>query len=389
MIAMVNRARMLVLLMTAASTAAMTGLPARAFAQAEAGVPAHLVNARIVTRSAAAGLESAFHSIESAEAGPAWIAYAIPTVPGRHEMCCGSYRDDDVSCCRRCRLEGESHNGFTMDNGEGVREGVKLEEPQQALVLYRVEGKKVGKIRVFSSDCELDAGGRTVYWLADVKPEESVRLLVSLVPAQKGENEDDGSDGRRLADSTMMAIAVHADPAADVALGQFVAAGQPEWRREKAAFWLGAERGQPGFEVLDRLVRHDPSDQFREKAVFAIFVSHEPKATDTLIEVARNDSSPHVRGQALFWLAQKAGRKTEEGKAASAIRQAIDNDPETEVKKKAVFALSQLPKDQGVPLLIQVARTNRNPAVRKQAMFWLGQSGDSRALAFFEDVLSH
>jgi hypothetical protein len=27
--------------------------------------------------------------------------------------------------------------------------------------------------------------------------------------------------------------------------------------------------------------------------------------------------------------------------------------------------------------------------VRKQAMFWLGQTGDPRALAFFEDVLTH
>jgi hypothetical protein len=40
-----------------------------------------------------------------------------------------------------------------------------------------------------------------------------------------------------------------------------------------------------------------------------------------------------------------------------------------------------------VPRLIDVARTNRNPEVRKQAMFWLGQSQDPRALAFFEEVL--
>ena len=67
---------------------------------------------------------------------------------------------------------------------------------------------------------------------------------------------------------------------------------------------------------------------------------------------------------------------------------AIQNDPDTEVKKKAVFALSQLPKDDGVPKLIEVARTQRNPEVRKQAFFWLGQSGDPRALAFIEQVLT-
>jgi hypothetical protein len=48
------------------------------------------------------------------------------------------------------------------------------------------------------------------------------------------------------------------------------------------------------------------------------------------------------------------------------------NDPDTEVKEKAVFALQQLPDGEGVPMLIQYARTNRNPAVRKQAFFWLG-----------------
>jgi hypothetical protein len=53
-----------------------------------------------------------------------------------------------------------------------------------------------------------------------------------------------------------------------------------------------------------------------------------------------------------------------------------------------VFALSQLPRDRGVPLLIDVARSaHRHPAVRRAAMFWLGQSGDPRAIEFFEEVL--
>jgi hypothetical protein len=52
-----------------------------------------------------------------------------------------------------------------------------------------------------------------------------------------------------------------------------------------------------------------------------------------------------------------------------------------------VFSLSQLPKDEGVPLLINVARTNKNPEVRKQAMFWLGQSRDPRAIEFFAEIL--
>jgi HEAT repeat protein len=77
-----------------------------------------------------------------------------------------------------------------------------------------------------------------------------------------------------------------------------------------------------------------------------------------------------------------------EDPAGPAIEDAIRDDPETDVKRKAVFALTQMPKDEGVPLLIEVARTNRNPAVRKQAIFWLGQSKDPRALDFIEKILT-
>ncbi len=69
------------------------------------------------------------------------------------------------------------------------------------------------------------------------------------------------------------------------------------------------------------------------------------------------------------------------------IRAATD-DPDAEVKKKAVFALSQIPGGEGVPDLIRVAQENKSREVRKQAMFWLGQSKDPRALAFFEKILA-
>jgi hypothetical protein len=115
----------------------------------------------------------------------------------------------------------------------------------------------------------------------------------------------------------------------------------------------------------------------------AIAMHADPAASAALITMAKNDPSTHVRGQALFWLAHRAGRKETE-----AISDALANDPATEVKKKAVFALQQLPKNEGVPLLIEVAKTNKNPEVRKQAMFWLGQSKDPRAVTFFEEILT-
>jgi len=178
-------------------------------------------------------------------------------------------------------------------------------------VMFRVVDRQVERIRTFSEDCELDAGGRQVHWLQDVRPSESVALLNSLIGTE-------GDRKNRITNGALSAISMHADPA----------------------------------------------------------------AAPALVTLAREHASPAVRGEAIFWVAQLASQK-----AVGTITAAIENDPDTDVKKRAVFALSQLPKSEGVPLLINVARKNTNPAVRKQAMFWLGQSKDPRAMEFFAEIL--
>jgi hypothetical protein len=337
-----------------------------------------LTNAKQETRSAAAGLEKEFRAIVAAQNSPAWIAYGVPMIPGERWMCCGNFNDGYVrgGCCN---LEGRE-TGVNISDSDRAGSGgtVKLEGPQVLFVLFRVEQKQVQKIRTYSEDCQLDAGGLPFIWLSDVRPAESVALLTSFV---KGADVESGSE-KRIGNGALTAIVFQSDPAADRALESFIAADQPESLRRQTAFWLGSARGKPGFEILKRMARQDPSDRVRDQVTFALSQSKEPGAVDEMIRMAREDSSTHVRSQALFWLGQKAGKK-----AVGAISDAIENDPNTEIKKKAVFALSQLPREEGVPMLIQVAKTNKNAEVRKQAMFWLGQSKDPRALDFFEEVL--
>jgi len=331
----------------------------------------HVQNARLETRAAAGGLDATLRSILNAQTSPAWVGYAVPIIPGDRQMCCWN---DSV---RGCFLEPSSNDRRVVVSNNQT---VKLEGPTQLVVLYRVENRQVGKVRSFSPECELDAGGLPFIWLTGVSAAESVKLLEGIAKDIPGSA---ARDQIRRAESAESAIALHADPAADQALEDLLAPNQPEQVRRQAVFWLGNARGRRGFEIVSRIVREDPSDKLREHAVFALTESKDPQALTVVAGVAHNDKSPRVRGQALFWLAQRAGQKV----AESAINDAIANDPETEVKKKAVFALTQMPAGQGVPLLIQVARTNRNPEVRKQAMFWLGQSKDERALAFIEEVL--
>jgi hypothetical protein len=369
--------------MTRAAFVLMSLLAAPAAAQVR------IDNATVTRHSAAAGLERTFRPLVKNAADPYWIAYAVPVVDGDRVMCCWTsssgttwidggvaFRSSGDTCCGACNIEPGRNDGISISTGDRAARTVQLESSRFS-VFYRVVAGAVERVRIFSEECALNAGGRAVQWMDDVKPSESVALLLSLV----GPSEPVGRSDRVI-DGSITAIALHDEPSADAALEALVARDRSDRIRKKAAFWMGQARGRRGFDTLRRLVADDPSTAFRKSAVFALSQSREAEAVPALVQLAKRDASPEIRGEALFWLAQKAGRK-----AAEAITEAIENDPETEVKKRAVFALSQLPKDEGVPLLISIARNNRNPVVRKQAIFWLGQSRDARALAFFEEVL--
>jgi hypothetical protein len=339
--------------------------------------PANIINAKLETRAITGTLAETFRALQAQADKPEWVGYSVPEISGDRTMCCGNFNDGDYRC-GTCRLERE-HDDTAISKSDNTNTTVQLEGSRQLLVLLRLEGRQVSKIRMTSESCTLDAGGLPLVWLTGVKPAESVAFLSDFVQHASFEGHGDHEIGQ----GALSAIAMHDDASADRAFAAFVAPGQPESLRKHASFWLGAARGKAGFALLQKMAHSDPSAEVRSQVTFALSVSQEPEALPEMIRMAKEDESTHVRGQALFWLAHKAGEK-----AVSAIQGAIENDPDTEVKKKAVFALSQLPKDEGVPKLIEVAKNNRNREVRKQAMFWLGQSNDPRALAFFEQVLA-
>jgi hypothetical protein len=338
--------------------------------------PPGLRNAKVVTRAVLPGALAADVKDLVASPGPRWIGYSQPIVAGNHRMCCFS----SVSgfgkgrfCCGGCALERDS--SFTIgDDGDRHAE---LEGSGGLVVLLRAERGRIGRVRTLDDECGIDAGGLPFVWLTDVRPEESIALLGSIVRQMDDDGHEDAFG------SALAAVALTAHPSADALLESLLARGQPPELRRQAAFWTGNSRGARGFEILRRVIPNDPDDDFRRHGTFALSQSSAPAAIDLVISMAKTDSDPEVRGQALFWLAQRAGDR-----AAQAIDNAIRDDPDEEVKKKAVFALSQLPRGEAVAELIRVARTNRNAEVRKQAIFWLGQTKDPRALAFIEEILT-
>jgi hypothetical protein len=154
------------------------------------------------------------------------------------------------------------------------------------------------------------------------------------------------------------------------------------WRPGSSGHDLGTVRPQDAAAYLLSLAEHggDVSGDVILPAGLADSVTIWP----ALLRLARMRSLPqYTRRTAIFWLGQAAGAA-----AAPALDSiASDSSGDREVRKEAVFALSQRSSNEGVPALLRIARNNPDPQLRKSALFWLSQSDDPRALDLFEEIL--
>src|SRR5438270_2942721 len=184
----------------------------------------HINNAKLETVPATGTLSQQIDAFAARQNGTAWIGYMVPAVASNRTICCFDGGWQERGCCGTCRLESE-HNNYS-----GSRDDCGDVEQKAVAVLYRVEDKKIGSIRLFSENCSIDAGGLPVAVITGVDAGQSVEYLSRFVT-----KDDDSHLGKRAID----AIAEHADASADAALDRFVAAGYPEKIREHSAFWLG------------------------------------------------------------------------------------------------------------------------------------------------------
>ncbi len=317
-----------------------------------------------------------------------WVAYQFTPRPG---VCIESDWSDEGGRSRTINATRQSNGQYETRN-VGV------------FARYDASGETVLRLDVHNLDRKF-ATEYPVYWLGQVENGASLDFLENLTGNQPS---------HKVGDGAVLAISLHDHSRVPGILKSLAGPGKDRKIRMSAVFWLGQIEGEQAF--LADLVRNENEEtELRKQAAFSLGVSKNPGVVATLeqlyqsvqprevrkqiifavsvnedadaaarflIQMATTEKDVDVRKQAIFWLGQKAGKKS-----LDALADTIDNDPETEIQKQAVFAVSQRPKDEAVPILIKVARTHPKVAVRKQAYFWLGQTGDPRAVEFFREEL--
>src|SRR5262245_35582107 len=118
-----------------------------------------------------------------------------------------------------------------------------------------------------------------------------------------------------------------------------------------------------------------------EAIAAAAFADGVELSNELRTHVRDSNASLSARRQALFWFGQSD--------ASTKELVALDSDlqPSSSLREQYTFVLSQRrDDDEAIDKLIDVARTDRDFQIRKQAMFWLGQSREPKAVKFLRDL---
>ena len=145
-----------------------------------------------------------------------------------------------------------------------------------------------------------------------------------------------------------------------------------------------SERGEAAVDDLIKLFDSEQTAEVKRSVLQTLSEIKSTRVEDKLFEVARSSNMTDVQRQAIRLLGERATKRSFEFLSATAQ----STDGNAEVQMQAVRAIGERRADEAVPLLIKIARSHPNQAVRKQAIRSLGESGDPRAVEFFREVLT-
>lgn len=350
-------------------------------AAAQQGAPPPIQNGRVETRQAST-IDREIAALSSmAVAEPLWTGWRVPIADGQRGGCC-TY-SDDANVVRGCFVENTTLS--EMRDRPAVAAAANAPVPLDAgtglIILARVTGGGLERLRTLGDDCPLDAGGHVVYWLQGITAAESLKYLDSVIQRTPNLTGTAGQ-AQRLRDAALSAAAFHRDAGADALLDRLAGADTDSSTRRLARSLLGSRRGAHGFAALRQLLEQERLPEIRRQLITAIGQSSQPATAEVLAGVARRDWDAKVRAEAAYWLPQRGGAPV-----IADLVALINADDSDAVKQRAVQGLGRLSTTETTSALIQLATSSPSAVVKKEAVSALGRSKDPKAVAFLEDII--
>lgn len=223
------------------------------------------------------------------------------------------------------------------------------------------------------TDPDPEVRQQAVFWLSQVGTDRAVSALDSILRFSKDPD---------IQDKAVFALSQHSSPRAQQALRTYAERAEvPEPAREKALFWLGQTGTPENAAFLRSLYGRLKSDELKKKIVFSLSQMGGPENGKWLLTLARDNSQGiEMRKQALFWAGQS-------GVSIAELTSLYASVADQAMREQLIFVYSQRDEPAAVDKLIDIAKRDPNPDLRKRALFWLGQSEDSRAVQALQDII--
>ncbi|MFL5494560.1 MAG: HEAT repeat domain-containing protein [Gemmatimonadales bacterium] len=223
------------------------------------------------------------------------------------------------------------------------------------------------------TDPDHEVREQAVFWLSQVNTDRAVSALDSILRTSKD---------RALQEKAVFALSQQGSPRAQQALrGYAERADLPAETREKVIFWIGQSGGAENEAFLRALYGRLKEEGLRNRILFSISQAGGPENGRWLLGIARDGSQPlELRKQALFWAGQGGASMTD----LAGLYTTMTDRP---MREQLIFVYSQRDEPAAVDKLLDIAKRDPDPELRKKALFWLGQSGDPRAAKALQDII--
>jgi len=316
---------------------------------------------------------SAKNSIQQAilrkpDASESWFAYQIEMEPNNGMPCCYlGNKQQGCSLERRKNHWGSNHRSNEIDSSI-------------LRIYFQTKDKMVNDIFIAGSECHVEQGSKNLNLLEQASQTESLEFLNSLILNKSNDKQVKGIR-RNVSDQALAGIALHkGKPAYD--LLNKMTDSQDRHLSHKAVFWLGQARNEAGYRSLINIIddKQQPIKK-RKQSVFALSVNRHYESGNKLLELAKASTEDLIRGEALFWIAEKNIPG-----AIKVIVATLNESSSRKLQDKAVFALSQIDTDQAWAVLKDIAKEHRSIVVQKQAVFWLSQNHSRKPLGLLLDI---
>jgi HEAT repeat protein len=215
-------------------------------------------------------------------------------------------------------------------------------------------------------DCDLEEKMAALHALLNMNPNRAYTILEKMYNNPK----TDPCSAEMREQALFILSQVDDDDAVDLLV--HIAKNDPGAEvREQAVFWLAQTGSSKATDVLVDILENSDDPALQEKAIFSLSQIGDSRALEALRTVAMDESKDdELRANAIFWLGQGGGLDDIEF-----LKEMFERLEDAELKVKILFSVAQNGgRSGGKWLMSVVADEKEDVEVRKQALFWAGQT---------------